>query len=74
MTKQTGQVHVIDMDAPFFSVRDVSRILHVTELTVRGWIKDNKLKAGKFGKSWRIANADLKSFITERMGTPNADD
>ena len=31
--------------------------------TVRGWIRDKKLKAAKLGRDYRVRRADYEAFI-----------
>jgi excisionase family DNA binding protein len=45
------------------SVKEVSDYLGVTKITLYTWIKEDKLKAFKFGRSWRISKGDLDEFI-----------
>jgi excisionase family DNA binding protein len=47
------------------SVKEVSEYLGVTKITLYSWIKEGKLKAFKFGRSFRIAETDLKEFVEE---------
>lgn len=47
------------------NVKEVADYLGVTKITLYTWIKEEKLKAFKFGRSWRISKADLEEFINE---------
>ena len=44
--------------------------LEVAEATVRQWIKNGELRAIDIGKGWRIADADLESFLKSRETAP----
>jgi excisionase family DNA binding protein len=45
------------------NVKEVSEYLGITKITLYSWIKEGKLKAFKFGRSWRISKTDLDEFI-----------
>jgi excisionase family DNA binding protein len=47
------------------TVKEVSSYLGVTKITLYTWIKEDKLKAFKYGKSWRISKEDLDNFINQ---------
>ncbi|MBR44892.1 MAG: excisionase [Rhodospirillaceae bacterium] len=49
--------------APLLTVHEVSDLVQMTEATVRAWIRDNQLRAIKFGRDWRIARVDLEDFL-----------
>lgn len=46
------------------TVKEVADRLKVSEVTVRGWIKDGELRAIEIGKGWRIADIDLAMFLS----------
>lgn len=48
---------------PLLSVHEVAGLVQMTEATVRAWIRNNELRAIKFGRDWRVARADLESFL-----------
>jgi excisionase family DNA binding protein len=52
--------------SPLLTVRDVSQLLKVKEATVRTWIREQQMRAIKFGRDWRIREDDLEMFIEER--------
>jgi excisionase family DNA binding protein len=47
------------------NVKEVSDYLGVTKITLYSWIKEGKLVAFKFGRSFRIKEKDLENFIKE---------
>jgi excisionase family DNA binding protein len=52
------------------SVAEVSRLLSVTEPTVREWIKDGKLKAHRAGaRFWRIRQSEVDRMLSEQAST-----
>lgn len=46
-----------------YSLIEVEEILQVTRRTLYNYIKEDKLKATKIGKYWRVSHEDLKEFI-----------
>ena len=51
--------------SPLLTVHDVAELLQMKEATVRSWIRENQLRAIKFGRDWRIARVDLENFLNE---------
>ncbi len=47
------------------TVKEVAVIFSVEPLTVRTWIKANKLAAMKVGKSWRISRVAMIDFANK---------
>ena len=45
------------------SINQVAQKLNVNYLTVYRWIKENKLKALRVGKLWRIEETELENFL-----------
>lgn len=50
----------------YYSIEEVSKLLKVAYITVYRWIQTKKLNACKAGKQYRINNADLQIFLTQR--------
>jgi excisionase family DNA binding protein len=48
----------------FFLVADVAERLDVATRTVSRWIKSGELTAHRFGRAVRIAEDDLRDFLT----------
>src|SRR5258708_33744927 len=46
-------------DHPFVTVQEISRELGVTEVSVRTWIREGRLRAIKAGRSYRVRRSDL---------------
>ena len=46
-------------DDPFVTVQQISRELGVTEVSVRTWIREGRLRAIKAGVSYRVRRSDL---------------
>ena len=47
------------------TVQDVAKILRLNPLTVYGYIRAGKLRAAKFGRYYRVSQADLQEFIQQ---------
>jgi len=57
-------------DIKLYSVNELSELLGVTEVTLRGYIKTGRLKAQKLGGKWHVTNENLKEFLSGRYGGP----
>ena len=56
-----------DNEDRLLSVAEVSRLLSVTEPTVREWIKEGKLKAHRAGaRFWRIRQSEVDRMLSEQ--------
>ena len=51
-----------------YSVDDVAELLGLHVKTVRGYVRDGKLKATRIGKQYRIAASDLEEFTGHPVG------
>jgi len=52
------------MDLPkMYTISDLSKILGVDRRSIYRYLKDGKIKAVKFGRQWRISEADLKELL-----------
>ncbi len=60
------------MSAAWLSVDDIAKELNIHPDTVRGWIRDRKLKATKLGRDYRIKRVDLDKFLEDRTINPDA--
>ncbi len=50
----------------YYIVKEVSKILDLSIVTIRRYIKNRKIKGFyKLGKEWRIEKEDLEKFIKE---------
>lgn len=47
----------------FYTLRDVSEMLHVSMTTIYRYIKEGRLTPAKIGNSYRVTEADLQEFI-----------
>jgi excisionase family DNA binding protein len=53
------------MPERFYTAEDLADYIKVSPQTVRAWIRDGKLKAVKFGRSWRIADDEVQRIVAE---------
>jgi len=49
-----------------YKVSEIARMLNVSTVAVRKWIKSGKLKARRIGKLWMIPESELKRFLGEK--------
>ncbi|MCD6341129.1 MAG: IS607 family transposase [Desulfurococcales archaeon] len=49
-----------------YKVSEVAKMLNVSTVAVRKWIKSGKLKAKRVGKLWMIPEYELKCFLGEK--------
>jgi excisionase family DNA binding protein len=57
------------MEDPFLTVSEIAAELGVTEVSVRTWIREGRLRAIKAGRSYRVRRSDL-----DRMTRVNGGD
>ena len=50
----------------FYNVEEAAKAMHVSDQTVRRWIRDKKLKAYRPGKSLIIRREDLIAFLESK--------
>ncbi|ABC24551.1 helix-turn-helix domain-containing protein [Rhodospirillum rubrum] len=53
------------LSKPLLTVHEAAQLLKVKEATIRQWIRDQQMRAIKFGREWRIAEADLERFVND---------
>jgi excisionase family DNA binding protein len=59
-----------DNEDRLLSVAEVSKLLSVTEPTVREWIKEGKLKAHRAGaRFWRIRQSEVDRMLSQQDST-----
>lgn len=51
------------MEEKFYTIDQVAKIIGIHHKTVRKFIAEEKLKATKVGKQWRITGYDLNNFM-----------
>jgi excisionase family DNA binding protein len=55
---------MLENNQSYYIVKEVGEILNLSPITIRRYIKDQKIKGFyKLGKEWRIEKEDLERFI-----------
>jgi excisionase family DNA binding protein len=52
-----------------YTLREVEKILKVTQRTLYTYIQNGQLKATKIGKYWRVKHADMEQLIDQGLDT-----
>ena len=50
-------------DTKLYSVRELQKILPITPLTIREYIRKGKIRGRKIGKNWYVSRQDLEAFL-----------
>ena len=61
----------MEKDKDWLSVEDIATELDMSVTTVRGWIRDRKLKAAKLGRDYRVRRVDYEAFIEKSFTIPD---
>ena len=56
----------VAMSTEWLTVEEIAQELKMHVDTVRGWIRDGKLKATRFGRDYRIKRKDFDKFVEDR--------
>jgi len=51
-----------------YNLDELSRILEVNKVTLRGYIEQGRLKAVKIGRSYRVTEENLREFLLKGGG------
>jgi excisionase family DNA binding protein len=54
------------MSTEWLTVEEIAQELKMHVDTIRGWIRDGKLKATRFGRDYRIKRKDFDKFVEDR--------
>jgi len=52
------------LDIKLYSMQEVAKLLKVTEKTIQTYIKNERLKAQKIGRTWKITESNFRKFIS----------
>jgi len=52
------------LDIKLYSMQEVAKLLKVTEKTIQTYIKNERLKAQKIGRRWKITESNFRKFIS----------
>lgn len=55
-----------------FTTKEISQMIHVSEETVRRWIRNRELQATQSGKSYLVSKEELINFIEEKSKSGSA--
>jgi excisionase family DNA binding protein len=66
MPKTIGNINL-------YSILELSKLLKVTDVTLRKYIKNGKLKAQKIGGAYYITEDNLKLFLNGKFEKPKGD-
>jgi len=64
--KITGGLKIVPIkfdNSKLYSIRDLEKILPITPLTIRKYIREGKIKGRKIGKNWYVIKEDLEAFL-----------
>ena len=50
-------------DSKLYSVKELSKILPLCDLSIREYIRKGKIKGFKIGKGWYVKKEDLTAFL-----------
>lgn len=56
----------------FYTLKDLSEMLHLSMTTIYRYVQFGKLKATKIGNSYRLTEEDLQNFMNHARATTNA--
>ena len=51
-----------------YTAAETAELLHVTERTVRGYLKKGMLTGQKIGGDWAISEENIKDFLNGKRG------
>lgn len=51
-----------------YDLNELKRILHLSKVTIRGYIKQGKLNARKLGRNWYVDGESLQRFLQGKQG------
>lgn len=51
------------LDDKYVSLEEASKYLDVKPVTLRSWIKANKVPAHKIGKQWKFKKSELDEWV-----------
>ncbi len=49
-----------------YSIKELEKILPITPLTIRAYIRKGKIRGRKIGVNWYVAKEDLEVFLKGR--------
>lgn len=69
MVKTFSYIHTMSFDIKehFFTVKEISDLLKLSELTIYKYIRSRELEAAEFGGHFRVSESSLGEFIAKHM-------
>ena len=67
--KITGGLKVMPIKfsgSKLYSIKELEKILPITPLTIRAYIRKGKIRGRKIGVNWYVAKEDLEVFLKGR--------
>jgi excisionase family DNA binding protein len=61
------------MSTEWLTVEEIAQELKMHVDTIRGWSRDGKLKATRFGRDYRIKRKDFDKFVEDRTSPGDAE-
>lgn len=58
-------IRIGDMTA--YDVEDLAKLLQLTPITIRQYIREGRLPGRKFGKKWYVLEEDVRAAIEKGM-------
>lgn len=49
-----------------YSIKELAKILPITEYAIREYCRKGKIKGKKIGKNWYVSKKDLEQFLENR--------
>ena len=49
--------------AKLYNVKELEKILPITPLIIREYLREGKIKGHKIGKAWYVLKEDLEAFL-----------
>lgn len=59
------------MEERTYTTHELTEVMHVSEWTLRKYIRNGKLKATKIGRQYLIKEKDVRSFLEKGTTTEN---
>jgi excisionase family DNA binding protein len=50
-------------DEPYLTIDEAAALIKIKPATLRGWLREGRIKDYRAGARWRIRGADLEAFL-----------
>ena len=54
-----------------YTIRETGKTLKIAKSTIRRYIREGRLKAGRIGRVWRISESAIAEFLASNGGVSN---